>query len=94
MHSERVATGQLVAIRLDPGEDVLLSIQAAVQEHGINSAVLISGVGSLTWADYPARPTDPAMFFHDPGSVPGNSTRCGDHGQNVAEQDPTTTVCP
>ena len=47
MHSELVAVGQLIAIRLDPGEDVLLSIRAAVQEHGINSAVLISGVGSL-----------------------------------------------
>jgi predicted DNA-binding protein with PD1-like motif len=47
MHSERAAVGQLIAIRLDPGEDVLVSIRAAVQEHGINNAVLISGVGSL-----------------------------------------------
>src|SRR3954471_22285676 len=47
MHSERVVAGQLIALRLDPGEDVLLSIRSAVQEHGINDAVLISGVGSL-----------------------------------------------
>jgi predicted DNA-binding protein with PD1-like motif len=36
-----------LAIRLDPGEDVLLSIRDAVREHGIRNAILISGVGSL-----------------------------------------------
>jgi predicted DNA-binding protein with PD1-like motif len=36
-----------VAVRLDPGEDVLLSLRAAVREHGLRDAVILSGVGSL-----------------------------------------------
>ena len=47
MHTQRVAAGQLLAIRLDPGEDVLLSLRTAVGEHGIRNAVVICGVGSL-----------------------------------------------
>src|SRR5262245_52025702 len=47
MHTERVAAGQLAAVRLDPGEDVLLSLRAAVREHELRNAVIVSGVGSL-----------------------------------------------
>jgi uncharacterized protein len=36
-----------VALRLDPGEDVLLSLRAAVAEQGIRNAAILCGVGSL-----------------------------------------------
>jgi predicted DNA-binding protein with PD1-like motif len=34
-------------VRLDPGEDVLLSLRAAVEEQRIRNAAILSGVGSL-----------------------------------------------
>ncbi|MBA3329315.1 MAG: DNA-binding protein [Actinobacteria bacterium] len=34
-------------MRLDPGEDVLDALRAAVQEHAIRNAAILSGVGSL-----------------------------------------------
>jgi len=36
-----------MALRLDPGEDVLLSLRAAVAEQRIRNAAILSGVGSL-----------------------------------------------
>lgn len=36
------------AIRLDPGEDVLLSLREWVSTHAINNATFVSGVGSLS----------------------------------------------
>ena len=47
MHSQAFVVSRVVAVRLDPGEDVLLSLRAAVREHGIRDGVIVSGVGSL-----------------------------------------------
>ncbi len=37
----------VVLVRLDTGDDVLRSIQKAVEDHGIRQGVILSGVGSL-----------------------------------------------
>ena len=47
MRTESFAASRFVAVRLDPGEDVLLSLRAAVEEQGIRNAAILSGVGSL-----------------------------------------------
>jgi len=47
VRSQPFATSRFVALRLDPGEDVLLSLRAAVKERGIHNAAILSGVGSL-----------------------------------------------
>lgn len=39
--------GRLVAIRLDPGEDILESITTFLQNEGIRNAVIISGIGTV-----------------------------------------------
>ena len=46
----RLATGSLgrvIAVHLDPGLDLLASIQAVVAEQGITSGIILSGAGSL-----------------------------------------------
>ena len=43
----RFGASRFVALRLDPGEDVLLSLRAAVEELKIRNAAILSGVGSL-----------------------------------------------
>lgn len=48
MRTESFAVSRIVALRLDPGEDVLLSLQDAVREQGIANAAILSGVGSLS----------------------------------------------
>ena len=47
MRSQDFAASRFVAVRLNPGEDVLLSLRAAVEEQGIRNAAILSGVGSL-----------------------------------------------
>jgi uncharacterized protein len=47
VHSQAFGASRFVALRLDPGEDVLLSLRAAVEEQGIRNAAILSGVGSL-----------------------------------------------
>ena len=47
MHTQPFDASRFVALRLDPGEDVLLSLRAAVAEQGIRNAAILSGVGSL-----------------------------------------------
>jgi predicted DNA-binding protein with PD1-like motif len=47
VHSQTFGASRFVALRLDPGEDVLLSLRAAVEEQGIKNAAILSGVGSL-----------------------------------------------
>ena len=47
MHSQSFGTTRMVALRLDPGDDLLLSLRAAVEEQGIRNAAILSGVGSL-----------------------------------------------
>ena len=47
MRTQSFGASRFVALRLDPGEDVLLSLRAAVEEQGIRNAAILSGVGSL-----------------------------------------------
>jgi predicted DNA-binding protein with PD1-like motif len=47
MRTQSFAASRLVALRLDPGEDVLLSLRAAVKDQEIRNAAILSGVGSL-----------------------------------------------
>ena len=47
MRTQSFDSSRFVALRLDPGEDVLLSLRAAVEEQGIRNAAILSGVGSL-----------------------------------------------
>jgi hypothetical protein len=47
MRTQSVVASRFVALRLDPGEDVLLSLRAAVVEQRIRNAAILSGVGSL-----------------------------------------------
>jgi uncharacterized protein len=48
MRIERADLTQVFLVRLNPGDDVLLSLRAAVQESGIRSGVVLSGIGSLS----------------------------------------------
>ena len=41
---------EVVALRLDRGEDVLASIEKAARERGIHTGVVISGIGTLARA--------------------------------------------
>jgi predicted DNA-binding protein with PD1-like motif len=47
MHSVRPDVPRYLAVRLDPGEDVLDALESAVRQHGIRNAAILSGVGSL-----------------------------------------------
>jgi predicted DNA-binding protein with PD1-like motif len=47
MRTQRFGASRFVALRLDPGEDVLLSLRPAVEELKIRNAAILSGVGSL-----------------------------------------------
>ena len=47
MHTQSFNASRFVTVRLDPGEDVLLSLRAAVEEQRIRNAAIFSGVGSL-----------------------------------------------
>jgi predicted DNA-binding protein with PD1-like motif len=47
MQTQSFNASRVIALRLDPGEDLLLSLRAAVKEHGIANAAILSGVGSL-----------------------------------------------
>jgi predicted DNA-binding protein with PD1-like motif len=47
VQTQLFAASRFVALRLNPGEDVLLSLRATVAEQGIRNAAILSGVGSL-----------------------------------------------
>ena len=47
MRTQSFGASRFVALRLDPREDVLLSLRAVVAEQGIRNAAILSGVGSL-----------------------------------------------
>ena len=47
MRTQSFASSRFITLRLDPGEDVLLSLRAAVEEQRIRNATILSGVGSL-----------------------------------------------
>ena len=44
---EAKTSGNLVAVQLSRGDDLLLSIQKAIAEHGITNGAVISGIGTL-----------------------------------------------
>ena len=47
MHTQSFDATRYIALRLDPGDDLLLSLRAAAREQGIRNAAILSGVGSL-----------------------------------------------
>jgi uncharacterized protein len=47
MRAQSFGVSRFTALRLDPGEDVLISLRAAVEEQKIRNAAILSGVGSL-----------------------------------------------
>lgn len=47
MHSQSAVPTRIVYLRLDPGEDVLLSLRAAARENGLRNGAILGGVGSL-----------------------------------------------
>jgi predicted DNA-binding protein with PD1-like motif len=47
VRTQTFGASRFVALRLDPGEDVLLSLRTAVVDQGIRNAAILSGVGSL-----------------------------------------------
>jgi predicted DNA-binding protein with PD1-like motif len=47
MHTQSFNASRYIALRLDPGEDVLRMLRDAVQTYGIRNAAILSGVGSL-----------------------------------------------
>jgi uncharacterized protein len=47
VRTQSFSASRIVTLRLDPGEDVLLSLRAAVVEQRIRNAAILSGVGSL-----------------------------------------------
>jgi len=48
MFVHEARSDRLLYLRFDPGDDVLLSLRAAVAEHGIRNGAILSGIGSLT----------------------------------------------
>ena len=47
MQTQNFTTPRYVALRLDPGDDLLLALREAVRAEGIGSAAILAGVGSL-----------------------------------------------
>ena len=47
MRTQSFGASRFMALRLDPREDVLLSLRAAVAEQEIRNAAILCGVGSL-----------------------------------------------
>lgn len=48
MVSQAVECKRLVAVRLNPGDDLLVSLRAAVKEHGIKNGFFLGGAGSAS----------------------------------------------
>ncbi|MBA2362718.1 MAG: DNA-binding protein [Chloroflexia bacterium] len=60
-------SNRLILVRLNPKDDVLASIRAAVREQGIRNGIIISGVGSLNRyrvhvVNKPVLPTEDVFF--------------------------------
>ena len=47
MQTQSFTAARFVAMRLDPGDDLLLSLREAVRAEGIGNAAILAGVGSL-----------------------------------------------
>lgn len=45
--NRKVRYGRTFLVELAPGEDVLLSVEAAVKEHNVTDAVFLAGIGDL-----------------------------------------------
>jgi len=48
MHTLETELKRVVLVRLNSGDDILLSIRQAVEKHGIESGVILTGVGSVS----------------------------------------------
>lgn len=48
MKTQSSRIGEVMVIRLNSGDDILLSIREAVAEHGIKNALLLGAMGSVT----------------------------------------------
>jgi predicted DNA-binding protein with PD1-like motif len=62
---------RLIAVRLDPGEDLLLALRRAARESGIGHGLVLTGIGSLSrYRVHVVQTTDlpPGdVFFEDEG---------------------------
>lgn len=47
MKIERVPLTQAILLRFNPGDDLLLSLRRAIEDNGIQNAVILAGVGSV-----------------------------------------------
>ena len=47
MLAQSVSVGRLLLVRLGPGEDVLVGLRCAVEEHRIRTGAILGGAGSL-----------------------------------------------
>lgn len=47
MHVQMSETSRLYLVRMDPGEDVLASLQSTVTQFELRNAIIVSGIGSL-----------------------------------------------
>ena len=52
MKVERLALKNLIYIRLNPQDDLLLGLREAVARNGIKNAVILSGIGSVVSHNY------------------------------------------
>ena len=49
---DRTSIKNLIVIRLNPGDDILASLEEAVKKNGIKNAVILTGYGSVTAHHY------------------------------------------
>jgi hypothetical protein len=52
MHAHESPVTRTILIRVDPGDDLLAELQAAVDHHAVRDGIFISGAGSLTRTSY------------------------------------------
>jgi predicted DNA-binding protein with PD1-like motif len=45
---QNLSIQRIIGVRLNPGDDLLLSLRQAVEEQGIRSGVILCGIGSLS----------------------------------------------
>lgn len=64
----------IYAVRMEPGEDVMLSLQKFCEDNGIGHGVILSGIGSLSGCSYfdPEKlPGKPGLYgYGDPIELP------------------------
>jgi uncharacterized protein len=47
MFTESTSVGRLLLVRMDTGDDILGSLRAAVEQHGIKNGVILGEIGSI-----------------------------------------------